>query len=274
MTIPPSIISPFYQDQFQAWPELYDLHQGLSMQANKVIHVKTNVFHLHFVPHRIQSTKGSYATKQVGSPLDIENLATKQKSYSLIDGYDFLVNPFPIFPLHAIICSRPAKKQMLYSYITDLRRIAKEVGTEFVLLYNGTKCGASIPEHWHVHVLPKKLFDPWFNSTRKSGPFDDGLRKAYIVHENEELPDKQHEDAFINSAIGYDISGRIRQYFFLRKAHRHRYFPTNPEQPNNSDLLISPGVVDVLGHISCVREDELKTLTEQTITQIFEDIFI
>lgn len=268
------MLKDFIRQQYQNWPELEKDHQKVGFGYHRQISVLGLPFYVRYLPHRISSTLGKYTARSSSSPLVINNLLPKQQSFNLRPGYDYLVNPFPIFPEHGIICSRPQRKQHFYEAYADMKMLAKSIGPEYVLMYNGSSCGASIPQHWHVHVIPKKPFEDWFTDSFKSGFLFDGLRKAYILHNNESISGIKHDENYINAIIGYTSEEELRQIIFFRKAHRHRFYPKDPENPTNNEFLISPGVVDVLGHLTCVRELELKTLSEHRITQIFKDIFI
>ena len=65
--------------------------------------------------------------------------------------YDILINPFPIFTRHLTIPRREHVDQRIVPYISDMFDLAREL-TDFVVFYNGPKCGASAPDHMHFQA--------------------------------------------------------------------------------------------------------------------------
>lgn len=69
--------------------------------------------------------------------------------------YCVLVNPFPIFPRHLTIpCTTHSRQEMDSTRLDDMMSLAK-ILKNFVLFYNGPKCGASAPDHFHFQAGSK-----------------------------------------------------------------------------------------------------------------------
>ena len=69
--------------------------------------------------------------------------------------YTVLVNPFPIFPRHLTIpCTVHSRQEIDSTRLDDMMSLAK-VLKDFVLFYNGPKCGASAPDHFHFQAGSK-----------------------------------------------------------------------------------------------------------------------
>ena len=64
--------------------------------------------------------------------------------------FTLLVNPFPVFPRHFTIIGRH-EPQRLTPYIEVLFRLAQWLD-DFVVFYNGPRCGASAPDHLHFQA--------------------------------------------------------------------------------------------------------------------------
>jgi hypothetical protein len=290
-----SKIADFFKDQWQNWPELKSLHLSLKAANATSFFAKSIPFWVYTLAHRKNSAIGGYRKIKAGSPLEERHLLPKQKSYPIDEGFRFMVNPFPIFNQHGIVCSDDLRPQKVFGHIVDMVKIQNRVGSQYAVLYNGTASGASIPEHWHVHILPKQLFSYWEEraSISPSSPihfFDDGLRRGIHLSLastsnsdddgiNDSIEKLEHlledelklDESLLNLFLFKRDETSTEIVVFLRKAHRHRYFPSSID---SEGILISPGVVDVLGHIVCSREDDLKTLTSLALEHIFEDIFI
>jgi hypothetical protein len=287
------ILSAYFKDQWQKWPELAALHRSLTSDKAIKFEVNNHPFWVYTLAHRKNSAIGGYRKISAGSPLEPKHLLPKQSYYPLLEGFHFMVNPYPIFDEHGIVCSAQLRPQKVYGHLHEMLSIQEKVGLNYCVLYNGIGSGASIPEHWHIHLLPKSLFSYWeayadLNSDSSAFHFfDDGLRRGVHLHVKDHSSEKIQESIdslthFMSKVLNFEESlinvflfkrdtSTTEIIIFLRKAHRHRYFP---EAVEDAGILISPGVVDVLGHIVCSREDDLKTLTSLALEHIFEDIFI
>lgn len=264
----------FIDHQFKAWPDLKRQHEALSDQAEYSLHTPCGyTFEVHFRPGRIKSSTGGYQKmQQKGSPLQDQHLLPQQKAYPLMDGYDCLINPFPIFWGHGIVRSRKIQPQKLSAHMDRIASLAKMLGPEHALLYNGAKCGASIPEHFHLHVLRSSLFEAGLAqhfAYEAAAPHILRLEESQLNPQDLQQALSEHHEDFINAAF-FVKEERVIAYIFKRKAHRHRYFPTHPEAEG---LLISPGVVDILGRISIVRPQDLGALNALKLHHLLTDLF-
>lgn len=64
--------------------------------------------------------------------------------------YTILVNPFPIFPRHLTIPLVSHTDQLIYGRLGAMLDLAEKL--EGYTLYNGPKCGASAPDHFHFQA--------------------------------------------------------------------------------------------------------------------------
>ena len=70
--------------------------------------------------------------------------------------YDILVNPYPIFPNHLVIAGENHIEQSIAHKYVDMMDFAHHY-RDFVIFYNGPKCGASAPDHLHFQACPKGI---------------------------------------------------------------------------------------------------------------------
>lgn len=68
--------------------------------------------------------------------------------------YLIRVNPFPIFDKHFTVSISKHIRQHISGRFLDMLSLAQELG-EYVVFYNGPKCGASAPDHQHFQAIPK-----------------------------------------------------------------------------------------------------------------------
>lgn len=63
-----------------------------------------------------------------------------------------LSNPFPILPKHCTIPDRTHRPQLLTGHIGTMLELAQAIGPDMVVFYNGPRCGASAPDHFHFQA--------------------------------------------------------------------------------------------------------------------------
>ena len=120
-----------------------------------------------FNPARIVSSGAKTDAKSIAERkcfLCAANLPTEQKSIDAGD-YTILVNPFPIFPEHFTIPRKEHTDQQIKPYFIDMLRLAEALD-EYILFYNGPKCGASAPDHMHFQAGTKD-FLPLVNDYKR-----------------------------------------------------------------------------------------------------------
>lgn len=68
--------------------------------------------------------------------------------------WEVLVNPFPIFPQHFTLAHKQHQPQEIVAHIADFLDFARRL-PDFVVFYNGPRCGASAPDHLHFQAGTK-----------------------------------------------------------------------------------------------------------------------
>ena len=135
-----------------------------SMNYNDLKSVKTKVFHfdgydvvVQFNPNRIVSSAAKVDVKSIESRpcfLCSHNRPIQQWGLPFKADYVILVNPFPIFPKHLTIPKESHTDQLIGGHMTDMLDLATFL-PNFVVFYNGPKCGASAPDHFHFQAGSK-----------------------------------------------------------------------------------------------------------------------
>ncbi|MCK5371279.1 MAG: DUF4922 domain-containing protein, partial [Cyclobacteriaceae bacterium] len=111
-----------------------------------------------FNPERIRSSAAKVDTKSIKERpcfLCRHNLPKKQVGLPVLDNYLILVNPFPIFPEHLTIPHLNHIDQRIEDKFVEMLEIAKAL-EDFTVFYNGPKCGASAPDHFHFQAGIKR----------------------------------------------------------------------------------------------------------------------
>ncbi|NEW85632.1 MAG: DUF4922 domain-containing protein, partial [Mariniphaga sp.] len=107
-----------------------------------------------FNPERIVSSAAKVDAKSIEARpcfLCEKNLPPQQRGLSFKNEYIVLVNPFPIFPEHLTIPNISHTDQRISGNFGSMLDLAAGLD-DFVLFYNGPKCGASAPDHLHFQA--------------------------------------------------------------------------------------------------------------------------
>ncbi|MDD3787533.1 MAG: DUF4922 domain-containing protein [Petrimonas sp.] len=269
-------IDDLFLSQQKEWKSL---HEAINLLDN----VKLKNFRwgkdvsvtVQFNPGRISSASAKVDKKNIEKRacfLCAENRPIEQKGISFLDKYVILINPFPILrnhltiPLHSHVPQRIGKK------IGDMLTLAQHL-PDYIVFYNGPKCGASAPDHFHLQAgLKQPVLLSGENALRScliiesaskdevEARFDDVYR--YL---RSRQPD---EDEPMLNLIAYVEKGQYVLHVFPRKAHRPRqYFVEGSKQ-----LLISPGALDMAGLIIAAREEDFEKIKKEDIEDIYTQV--
>lgn len=153
MEITSKQIERLLDDQLAVWESARNNYRALESVRVKEITLGSCTVKVQFNPARIVSSAAKVDTKSLKERkcfLCAENRPEVQ--VGLHDGdYTWLINPFPIFPRHFTIPVNTHTPQLIDSRFGDMLRLAREAD-DFVLFYNGPKCGASAPDHAHFQA--------------------------------------------------------------------------------------------------------------------------
>jgi len=144
---------------------------------------------------------------------------------------------------------------------------------DYIVFYNGPKCGASAPDHFHLQAgLKTALLVQGDNALRSCLTIESENRKEveelfedvyqYLKHRQ---PDE--EEPMMN-VIAFMEQNRYKLHLFPRRAHRPRHY----YQEGNGQLLISPGALDMAGLIISVREEDFNKIARQDIEDIYSQV--
>ncbi|HOP86797.1 MAG TPA: DUF4922 domain-containing protein [Syntrophorhabdaceae bacterium] len=146
------------EEQKKTWPELKDAHEYL--KHIKVRDIQCNGYSVK-IQHNLKRAKSSTAScdiAQINSRqcfLCIENLPKAQRGILYRDEYLILCNPAPVFPNHLTISNLKHIPQGIAKNINILIQLSQDLGPDWLILYNGPKCGASAPDHLHFQAIPR-----------------------------------------------------------------------------------------------------------------------
>ena len=157
------LIEKFVGDQLSVWPLAAANFRALKNVETRSLTVGGLEVRLQHNPARIRSSaakvdKASLQTRKCF--LCAENRPPEQRHLEF-EGrkerkYDVLINPYPIFPNHLVIARNIHTPQSIWHRMTDMTDLARH-HPSFTIFYNGPKCGASAPDHFHFQACPHGL---------------------------------------------------------------------------------------------------------------------
>ena len=302
----------FTDTQFKKWELCRKNHEALKDIKTKCLNINGNEIKVQFNPARAVSTLAKLDKSSINARpcfLCTKNKPEEQDSISIDAGMKFSIriNPYPILPGHLTISSEEhipqtlADKAEMQLPMKILQKIEDYFGQGYAIFYNGAKCGASAPDHFHFQAARKKdipFIAQWneiFKSaiendiagiqsgdvckaysvngfacpikvfTSLSGNIDTALFFNYLdslpVHEGE--PEPRY-----NMFAWRDDEGRFICAYFPREAHRPScYFSEGEEQ-----IFVSPGALDMAGLIVTPREEDFRKINEADITRIYKEV--
>lgn len=250
-----------------------------------------------FNPERIRSSAAKVDAKSIEERpcfLCQHNLPKEQIGLPILDNYQVLVNPFPIFPEHLTIPHLDHINQQIEGNFADMLELAK-VLEDFTVFYNGPKCGASAPDHFHFQAGIKRFLPierdfkkgSFFHYTKSINNVDvikwtgylrtiltfsgrDKLQVTLLANRLfNELKKLQPEEVepMLNILASYE-NRRWTVHVFPRQLHRPwQYFDEGEKQ-----LLLSPASVDLGGVLITPREEDFKKISMTDVQDILEQV--
>lgn len=255
-----------------------------------------------FNPGRITSTSAKVDTKSILERkcfLCPQNLPPEQKGILYKEHFMILCNPFPIFPEHFTIPGIEHNPQKIQGSFSSLLQLSKDISKYYTVFYNGPKCGASAPDHFHFQAGDKNFMtidseynnlkqtcsDTIYSSSKLSvNAIDDLLRKMIsfessdeeaIVNALETFYSKYN--AFVNTGeepmmniLSFYEKDEWRVIVLLREKHR----PTHYFREDESRIMLSPASVDLGGVCITPLEKDFDKVNKEILEEIFREVFI
>lgn len=249
-----------------------------------------------FNPARIISSGAKVDAKTITERkcfLCAENRPSEQNGIQL-GNYTLLVNPFPIFPEHFTIPHKKHIAQQIKGYFVDLLELAK-VLNDYVVFYNGPKCGASAPDHLHFQSGTKN-FLPLVSDYKRlkithTELLDEGvnyqmfrlknyLRTVYCI-ESDNIQSAQNlfenlyiewqaektDEPMMNILCSFE-DGIWYTFILPRAAFRPWQYTAEGDQ----QLLISPATVEISGIFITPIESHFERITKEDVVSILEQV--
>ncbi len=282
-------------EQLLSWELARTNYQALKQVRIKELEVDGTRYQVQFNPARIISSSARVDDQSIRERacfLCTENRPAEQQSILFKDHYHILVNPYPIFPKHLTIPAIEHTGQRIRYRFADMLDLAA-FANEYVVFYNGPKCGASAPDHVHFQAGSKGFLPievDWRDGAAQVLEYqsatlwklDDAYCPALII----ESPDRWdaaelfdityecmeaqslEEEPMMNLLVWVNISGDWVICIFPRSKHRPSCYFAEGE----AKILISPASVDLGGVFITPREEDFAKLTAADIADILKEV--
>lgn len=286
----------FIDSQLATWPLARTNYKALGKTERHSFDLGDLTVGIQFNPARIVSTGAKIdATTLAKRPcfLCLENRPLEQTPIQITEGWELLLNPYPIFPTHFTIASKKHCPQEGFPLeMVDMAEKLKGM----TIFFNGNKAGASCPDHKHcqavmTHELPlMQLIERCHRlSLSDSGakhvatseelgidvPFSfvsviitpDVNGMEVLAKIEETIGKKCIEEGLVNIFVWIDKEGLLRIAGVPRKAHRPSCYGSGDEK-----FLVSPGCIDMAGVIITPRREDFDRLTLADIRRIYSEV--
>jgi len=298
-------ISTLFAEQVSNWELARTNYEGLKTVRTKSFSFGDFDVKVQFNPARIISSGAKVDAKTISERkcfLCLENLPAEQKGIDA-GNYTVLVNPFPIFPEHFTIPHKQHIAQQILPYFADMLDLAQMLD-EYVVFYNGPKCGASAPDHLHFQAGTKD-FLPLVNDFKRLKTthaqllveseafqlfsFDQYLRTVYCIESiNKESAINAFEKLYLHfqnttsppalsqgeGAKSEPMMNVVCSFendkwltFVLPRAN---FRPWQYTAEGDAQLLVSPATVEMCGIFITPIESHFDRITKEDVVSILE----
>jgi hypothetical protein len=284
-------IDDLFSQQRATWPMLRDGEAALAHLERKTLTEGDQSVIVQVNPARRRSTLANTDAKAVAARacfLCPDNMPPEERGAAFED-LVLMPNPFPILPLHCTIADRKHCRQTIEGRIATFVHLAQAIGPDLAALYNGPRCGASAPDHFHLQaacaseipilaqlaklagnrpVVPHSSFGRNMLAIRGTNSADVTANLGRSINALQQVEVATDEPMF--NLLAHFAAGSYIVVVFPRAAHRPAcYFATSPDQ-----LLISPAVLEMGGILVATEPDHFARIEAQTARMIYEEVSI
>ena len=303
----------FIENQLAKWQTARTNHEALNQIETRRFELAGNTITVQFNPARAVSTCAKVDKSSIEARkcfLCPENKPNEQDEIiiSLDEPFSLRINPYPILPGHLTISSLKHQDQVLAD--KTIRQLPGKLiswleeyfASGYVLFYNGAKCGASAPDHFHFQAVKQSdvpVIQQWERlmetavrekeiKTENGNTYSSFQITSYICpiqvficnHSADILPEMINQ--YLESLPLHEGESEPRYNLFAwqdkQRGFTMAYFPREEHRPacytatGGKQLLVSPGALDMAGLLVTPRKEDFDKITESDITQIYKEV--
>lgn len=289
-------VASFVETQLSVWDLAKRNYDALVNVERRHVTLGDLEIGIQFNPARMVSTGAKIDKEAIKARkcfLCCSNRPKEQMSVDIVPGWEMLLNPYPILPIHLTIASAQHRPQDHVP--SDIVSIAETL-PGMAVFFNGARAGASAPDHLHLQAVLKdelpllRLAERIHPSERKGImlSMESGLDLPWLFISGVVSPDESghatlaaglhaggpdpegnlRDPESVNSFFWIADDGLLRFVVVPRIAHRPGcYFRTDIMQ-----RIISPGCIDMAGLLIVPRESDYRNITKEEITAIYSEV--
>lgn len=303
----------FIENQLAKWQTARTNHEALNQIETRRFELAGNTITVQFNPARAVSTCAKVDKSSIEARkcfLCPENKPNEQDEIiiSLDEPFSLRINPYPILPGHLTISSLKHQDQVLAD--KTIRQLPGKLiswleeyfVSGYVLFYNGAKCGASAPDHFHFQAVKQSdvpVIQQWERlmetavrekeiKTENGNTYSSFQITSYICpiqvficnHSADILPEMINQ--YLESLPLHEGESEPRYNLFAwqdkQRGFTMAYFPREGHRPacytatGGEQLLVSPGALDMAGLLVTPRKEDFDKITESDIKQIYKEV--
>ncbi len=287
-------INNFLETQLATWQLAKSNFDNLRAIKRKSMPLGDLAVQLQLNPARVRSTGASVDKASIEKRpcfLCSKNRPKEQISHQWLDGWELLVNPYPILPVHFTI---PSTMHQPQAHIPlDMIAMADEA-PDLAIFFNGARAGASAPDHLHCQAVLKKelpllALAEQYHTAEESGwksseefgldlpfqfmsavvkPDPEGMRVMAKFENASGMEERSGKlsTAFVNAFAWKDDKGYMRLLVIPRKAHRPSHYFLDKEP-----YMVSPGALDMAGLLILPVENDFERMTPEILREIYAE---
>lgn len=273
-------IDKFISAQLASWAEAARRHADLdSSVITRTVDVSGLPIILQHNPARAVSTGARVDSLSIASrPCFLCRANRMAEQIALqYNGYEILVNPYPVFRDHLTIVAADHCDQRIDGRLEDMLSLASDL-EGFTVFYNGPRCGASAPDHAHFQAAPSECFPVWDHAGDQTEPIRILSRPTVMVmicstdpteiagRFNNILSQLPREADEVEPKINLLARKRGQEYHLIvipRRKHRPANFGIG-----EGEIMISPASIDMAGVMVVPRREDFDTLGPDQIESI------
>ncbi|HMY76918.1 MAG TPA: DUF4922 domain-containing protein [Blastocatellia bacterium] len=290
-------LKALFRQQTETWPMLREAISALDKVEYKEFSVAGSKVRAQFNPGRLISTAAKVDAATISQRpcfLCVENLPPEEKGLSFGNDLTILCNPFPVLPNHLVIASNEhTPQQLTKNRLSDMLDLADDLAGEWFVLYNGARCGASAPDHFHFQACYSdgvplfEDFDAWLRRAPDSKKINFVVNRNYRFKlmacgssDRDRLMDWVYRAiellAVVTNAesepmFNLIVTARHRQWSaFILPRSKHR--PACYDAEGDAKLTISPAAIDLAGVVVVPQPDHFARVTAEDLEKIFAEV--
>lgn len=303
----------FLESQLAKWQTARTNHEALDKIETRTFEVNGNDITVQFNPARAVSTCAKVDKASIEARpcfLCSENKPKGQDEIiiSLDEPFSLRVNPYPILHGHLTISSLKHQDQILADKTERqlpgrlVNWLEKHFASGYALFYNGAKCGASAPDHFHFQAARQNdipLICQWNRllstavCTKELKMGNGSTCRSYqitnyicplqaFVTEHSMTTSPELIEEYLQTLPVHDGESEPRYNLFAwndpARGFTVVYLPREKHRPacytatGKGQLLVSPGALDMAGLLVTPRKEDFDKITEQDILQIYNEV--